>query len=329
MFLPNSKGIIKLNVLQEVAIYTNDLRDASSKVHRETIDVVSAQKTQLAEQLATLDDIAMRVKAQNDNHHKAHVSSLALLGQNVTASNTSVSDRFDVSYARIQQLDSSTQPEIETLRASVTSLGANAREPLQRLKSNVESQNITEYKPTGDTPEKKNYAVKSNLPTTESRQRLLAKLHTAGEADGGSAKLSPKVAQSPPKNAAVFTDLATDQSSDRPDGRDDATIPPTGSTLCELDVNVMSNSISTSSPTAERELLATKYSADTRSAPQLKRLATTSAIPDLETKLPRKASRKTLGNNILVEGNENIPITNFSSSVGPGIGRRLRSRVLK
>ena len=230
----------------------------------------------------------------------------------------------------MEDLKCAVEDDVETLQKAVSISDREAREPLHGLTDEVRSQAMTEYVPTGDTPERQSYSCPSTLPSTESREKLLAKLHDFKSIDklGNYEKLpGGESAQSPPKSV-IFTDSPHSNHS-RPSSNDESITGTTGNTLRQLDVNVLPG-IMDDSPSAHSEPITAKDSFNVRSVPSLKRQVTGSAAAAHEScKLPKKAARKTVTSAYVLNGDENIPVGNFSSSVGHGTGRRLRNHVIK
>ena len=291
---------------------------------------MSAQKSHLGEQLVALDDIASRIKTQNDSHYDAHVASLDLFGTNLKQSHTDTGDTHKAIFARMKDLKFAVETDIESLQNTVSISEEEAKEPLRGLTDVVRSQTMTDYAPTGDTPERQKYSYPLALPSTESRENLLARFHDTKSIDklDNYDKLSDgEIAQSPPKSV-IFTD-SPNSNHLRPTSKDETITCTASNTLRQLDVNVLPGIVD-NSPSAHSEPITAKDSFNVRSVPSLKRQVTASAVAAHEScKLPKKAARKTVTSAYVFDGSENIPASSFSSSVGPTAGRRLRSHVIK
>ena len=322
--------IVHTNLKQDASTYTESLKSKSRQVHGDTVQVISAQKSHLGEQLVAMDDIAAQIKTQNNSNFDAHVASLTRLGTNMKEYHADTGHHFEAFLEDIESLKCAVEPDTDALQSTVSNLDEEAREALHGVAEDVNSLAMAEYVPTGDTPEKQSYIYSTALPFTESREKLLAKIQdvkSANKPDSHDGLSREDPAQSPPPKSIVFTDSPTTSHS-RPSSRDEPVFHSTGNTLRELDVNVLSGPTDTS-PSVHSEPITMKNSINVRAAPSLKRQATTSAIKDREgTKLPKKAARKTITSAYVLEGNENIPAANFSSSVGPGVSRRLRSHMM-
>ena len=105
-------------------------------MHGETVRIVDDQMAQMDNQLVALDEIVARVKAQNEEHHKAHTSSLAQLAGNVQESYQSIGKHFETSYDRTKALDVDMQEHTASLQETLPSLEADSdiREPLRLMR---------------------------------------------------------------------------------------------------------------------------------------------------------------------------------------------------
>lgn len=284
-------------------------------------------------QLHSLDEIVTRVRAQNNAHHTAHTSSLGALSTTVQSSYSSIGDHLSTSFSRVQALESDVSAQTTVLMNTLPTLSENAtiRAPLHELRSAIEQQNLKEYNPTGQTPQRFAYDIPSNLPRTESHEILLSRLRDR--------PISEDTNRSPSKGL-VFNDAtnSTNETSDdtttnlfststmskpifsRSISATSNTGLNAGASLRELDINTLSQD------TGHAHTMPLAFPSD--SAPPFKKQ--NRGLVDMEsTKLPmKKIARKTVANlGASTDDRENLTITNFSASVGPGLagGRRLRS----
>lgn len=297
-------------------------------MHASTVRTVEAQMAHMDTQLHSLDDIVSRIRAQNDVHHAAHVSSLGGLSSTVQSSYSSIGDHLSTSFTRVQSLESDMDAQTTAVKDTLPALseGAAIRAPLHQLRDDIANQQLVEYNPTGETPQRAAYAIPSYLPRTESHETLLSRLR------GRPASLEP--ARSPSKGL-VFNDATN--TTPGSDGlcspavnqpifsHSNSAFPSlgsgkTGPSLRELDVNIVSqeNNPPLASPSDVVGAAA---------APPSKK----QNRGDGDSKLPmKKVARKTVagvGASHAPSDRENLTITSFTSSVGPGLagGRRLRS----
>ncbi|KAF1975393.1 kinesin-domain-containing protein [Bimuria novae-zelandiae CBS 107.79] len=321
--ISKSQDVVKTKIKGDFATaneHSKSLKDTTTSVHESTVKIVEAQMAQMDTQLQSLDEIMTRVREQNNAHHAAHTTSLNAMSSTVQSSYSSIGEHLSTSFTRVQGLESDVSAQTSALKETLPALDqdANIRAPLQDLRDAIEHQNLLEYNPTGETPQRVNYSIPEKLPRTEAHESLLSRLRDrpiSGEARS-------------PTKGLVFNDVASSASDDvfssipKPNlGRSNSahahTINvTTGTSLRELDVNVVAQESHT-------QPLPIVSHSDTivMAAPPLKKQR------GEDSKLPmKKMTRKTVGG----EGKgdrENLTITNFSSSIGPGFakGRKLRS----
>ncbi|KAF2747509.1 kinesin family protein-like protein [Sporormia fimetaria CBS 119925] len=325
-----SRDGVKSKIKADFAAATqqsSSIKETTASVHASTVRTVEAQMAHMDTQLHSLDDIVSRIRAQNEVQHVAHTSSLSDLTSTVRSSYTSVGDHLATSFARVESLESDVSAQVSSLRDTLSELGAGAaiREPLCSLRDEVASNKLLEYEPTGETPQRTNYTIPSDLPRTENHDTFLARLRNRA--------LSNDPTRSPTK-AMVFHDAINIT---EPLTLPALTVKPNISwsqnalpslmagmtqpvpSLRELDVNIVAQDTS-HVPTSPLDAIDAAAG-----APPLKRQKAES-----DSKLPMKRmARKTVaGLAIGKEDRENLSITSFSSSVGPGLkgGRRLRSQ---
>jgi len=258
-----------------------------------------------------------RVREQNNSHHTAHTTSLKALTSTVQSSYSSIGDYLSTSFERVQSLESDMNAQANALKETLPALAENAsiRAPLQELRDTIGSQHLIEYNPTGETPQRAVYSVPEKLPRTGAHEIILSRLR-----DG-----PPSADNRSPSKGIIFNDATESACSEdvfapvlKPNfsrsNSTQATSIPLGTSLRELDVNVVAQETHT-------QPLPVVSNSDTVvvAAPPLKKQCS-----EDNTKAPMRKMRKTVGG----EGKgdrENLTITNFSSSIGPGLGRRLRS----
>jgi kinesin family protein 11 len=276
---------------------------------------------QMDTQLHSLDEIMSRVREQNNAHHTAHTASLNALTTTVQSSYASIGDHFSTSFARVQSIESDVSAQTTALKETLPTLDEDAyiRAPLQELRGVIEGQDLIEYNPTGETPQRVNYNIPANLPRTEAHETLLARLRDRPVS--GDASRSPSKGlvfnDAVPSTDDLFSSI-TKPSFARSVSANVTSTVALGASLRELDVNIVAQQESHTQP------LPIVSHSDTMvvAAPPSKKQRS-----EDNTKLPmKKMMRKTVGG----EGKgdrENLTITSFSSSIGPGMAgtRKLRS----
>ena len=317
----------KLRGDYEMATQHSDLlKDTTTSVHANTVKTVETQMAHLDTQLHSLDDIVSRIREQNNVHNTAHTASLATLSSTVQSSYSSIGEHLSTSFERVQSLEADVSAQQSTLKETLSSLSADAtiRAPLHELRETVGAQNLIEYNPTGQTPQRVNYHIPSNLPRTEDHETILSRLrdHPVSSDD---------TTRSPTKQP-IFIDATSSADSTTelfPPAKPDFTRSISAHaqnhtapiSLRELDVNIVAQE---SAHTQPLPLVSRSSDSVVMAAPPNKKLKGS----DEGSKLPmKKMMRKTVGGGAGKEERENLSITNFSSSIGPGQvgGRRLRS----
>ncbi|KAH6435965.1 hypothetical protein HBI14_012240 [Parastagonospora nodorum] len=328
-----SRDAVKTKIKSDFAAATQhstSIKDTTTSVHASTVQTVQAQMEHLDTQLQSLDDIVSQIREQNNTHHTAHTASLASLSSTVQASYSSIGEHLSSSFERVQSLEADVSAQAGTLKDTLPTLGADAdiRAPLHQLRDNIGSQNLIEYNPTGETPQRVSYQIPSNLPRTEAHENLLARLRDRPDTSDTSSSRSPS-------KQPVFNDATNALASPSDMFKLSTTAKPNfarsvsatshahtitfgaGSSLRELDPNVVAQE----SHTQPLPLVSQSSDSFVMAAPPSKKQR---GNPDDGSKLPMKKMRKTVAG---IADRENLSITNFANSVGPGVAgqRRLRS----
>jgi kinesin family member 11 len=278
-------------------------------------------------QLHSLDDIVTRVREQNNAHHTAHTSSLGALSNTVQSSYSSIGDHLSTSFDRVQALESDVSAQITMLKDTLPALSEEAtiRAPLRELRDEITNQNLMEYNPTGQTPAKTAYSIPSTLPRTDMHESLLSQFRDRPISSDGNRS---------PTKALIFKDTSSS-------ALDESTTDLFASSVMSLSKPNFSRSISANTGHTVhslRELDVNIVSQDKDTLSLFSPTETGMTVPPLKkqrgaddaSKLPmKKMGRKTV-TGLAKDGatdRENLTITNFSASVGPGVGagRKLRS----
>ncbi|KAF2476623.1 kinesin-domain-containing protein [Lindgomyces ingoldianus] len=328
---------VKAKIKTDFAVATQhsaSIKDTTTSVHASTVKTVEAQMVHLNAQLHSLDDIVSRIRAQNNAHHTTHTVSLNALSSTVQSSYSSIGDHLSTSFARVQSLESDVAAQTTALKDTLLTLSEDSsiRTPLHELRDSISNQSLMEYSSTGETPQKTSYTVPSTLPRTDSQETILSHLRDR--------PASTDTVRSPTKghvfNDATNTTLSDDNffsSTMAKPNFSHSIITNThsvpgmaGHSLRELDVNIVSQDSLKSPPLVSPSEVVTGNGGG---PPPLKKQ--NRGEDGGSSKLPmKKMGRKTVGGLGASQGpgdRENLTITNFSASVGPGVvgGRRLRS----
>ncbi|KAF2009334.1 kinesin family protein-like protein [Aaosphaeria arxii CBS 175.79] len=340
-----SRDAVKTKLKADFAAATEhstSIKETTTSVHASTIKTVEAQMAHMDTQLHSLDDIVTRTRAQNDSHHKAHTTSLGALSSTVLSSYSSIGDHLSASFARVQTLESEVLAQATALQETLPSLAeaATIRAPLEELRNEIFNRKLVEYNPTGETPQRVNYLVPTDLPRTESHETLLSRLRDRPASSDST---------SSPTKCLVFND-ATNSTSPPDDlfslplakptfsrsvmptheGTGMPSVPPPS--LRELDINIVPQAANQDAASSCQPVSPSAVHSSSNCSelpPMKKHNRGNGGGADGESKLPmKKMARKTVAG--LGDGKgdrENLSITSFSSSIGPGTmgGRRLRS----
>ena len=298
-----SRDIVKSRLKTDwtaVNDHNNSIQATTRSVHEETVRIVDAQMKDMAAQMQALDDFVTRARSQNELHHNSNVKSLERLVSSVSQSYSRTDKDIHSAEDRLKTLDVVVTAQTASLSSALPLLDSTLCEPLSSLRETILDAPMTEYNPSGDTPQKTQYSYPTHLPRTESHDTLLSRPRTRSTHTDD----LPDVIPSPSK-ANVYADAKDDGVPARPATSD-------GGGLREITVNLNA----TTQPRASEPLMVTEktggengFSSSLMGPPPFKRHAT-------ESKLPRGGKGV-----VKLEGRENEKL--FSSSVGSG--RRLRS----
>lgn len=175
-------------MLQTASKHSTTIQATTKSVHAETVRVVEEQMQDLDEQMRDLDDFVSRAKAQNATHQERHAESVRKLDAAVEQSFSNISGHFKETSDRVQHLGEEMDAEAQSLGEALGPLEEEVRRPLAELREEVQNTEMREYEPTGQTPEKREYAYPTTLPRTEPHEALLAALR-----DSPTPKASPAV----------------------------------------------------------------------------------------------------------------------------------------
>jgi kinesin family protein 11 len=153
------------------------LQTSTKSVHEETVRIVDEQMKDISIQMQALDDFVTRARSQNAHHHDTHAQSLQGLSTTVRGSYSNIGTHFTSTYERVKDLGDEMFAKTGTLREALSPLDSTLRQPLAELRANIASTMLTEYAPTGETPQKMQYQYPTELPRTEAHDHLIAALN--------------------------------------------------------------------------------------------------------------------------------------------------------
>ena len=282
-------------------------------MHGETVKIVDAQVGEMSSQMSALDEFVTRARTQNDQSHDDHIAGLLQFQLEVAQLQSEVADTIQQRDTDLQVLHNETESSTAEVLDCTDAFEAEAKEALQTIQEQLDSNMMQDYVPTGATPQKREWTYPNELPATSNHQTIIARMRglpdpitepstarTPGRSPRkqGSPRKSPSKPRSPAK-AKVYTDQ------DRP-LLENMTEPIRGLSLKEINVNVAageSQTVNLSRSTGPGQ-------------PPLKRHATAGAVLGSE-KVPARLTRNRAA---AVGGVENL-----NQSVGVGGGRRLRN----
>ena len=279
------------------------IQSATRAVHEETVRIVDAQMKDMAVQMQALDDFVRRARSQNETHHTSHAHSLQVLASSVKDTCTKTGDRLDSTMKRLETFDTDMLSERTTLTETLSPFDSTLRQPLSDLREHVLAAPLTEYTPTGETPQRTHYQYSSILPRTGDHDKLLAE-----SAHAHPSSITPTSPSNPPSpsKSVVYTDAPEDDVALlRP-------APSDNSSLREIPVNMHASLPRYSEPIISAKTESENLSSSLMGPPPLKRHATT------ESRLPTKYGVGK-GGVLRLEGRENV------MPAPQGGGRRLRS----
>lgn len=310
------------NSFQDINSRNTGIQTTTKAVHNETVRIVDAQLSDMAIQMAALDEFVTRAREQNGRHYSSHCESIKDLSANVQQTLGNIDDTLQATSSRMQDHDACWKGDVGSLEDSLSPFSQSIQIPLAELRTNLESNPVIEYVATGETPQKKDWAYPTHLPRTESHDSLLAKLGGIPDPKLATAQsprkiasprklMSPRKGFSSPSKLPSLTKTRVFHDESAIDGQavipaqrlNDSAEDPKGG-LREMDMNVLARTSSADDVHGHPQTSFSK-SVNNTQQPPLKRHATA------ESRLPRK-------------GREN---TALSQSMGPGLGmgRRLRS----
>lgn len=230
--------------LQTANDHNSSIQTTTKSVHAETVRVVNEQMKDLEVQMTDLDDFVTRARSENAEHHSRHSDSMSKLSDTVGTSFSNISSHYKDTVARVQTLGSEMEIDVEQLEGVLHPLGDSLRQPLVKLRKDIEATKLRDYVSTGETPEKVQYQYPTQLPRTTSHDALLASMH------GGQVAATPSRPIATPSKRTPATQVFNDfddseraRSPNRPSSSDSATRNPLNSSLRDLNTNMTTSSL--------------------------------------------------------------------------------------
>ncbi|EXJ75949.1 kinesin family member 11 [Cladophialophora psammophila CBS 110553] len=338
------------------------IQKSTKAVHEETVKIVDAQLTQMSTQMEALDDFVTRARLQNDSHHAERSETLSKAVSRAQDGLSSLEKESQLRRGVFEDFAGEQKTYWAGVDKLVVSLEEETRHPLREMKADLSEASLSEYTPTGETPQKREWNYPTQLPRTENHESIIARIRglpdpalvTKTPSSAKTPARSPRKQASPRKGPAspsklpspsktkIFTDIeipsaqpSTISLSQTQGTGSGIPLSEAKSGLKEVDINVINSSraaISSATSTTlssnnEKPVLLdfSKSVGSGSQQPPLKRHATTNAV--VESRLPTvKSGRMTRSTMAGLAGIGIGGVENFSQSIGPlGGGRRLRS----
>lgn len=252
--------------------------------------VVEEQIQDLDVQMQDLDDFVSRAKSHNASHHERRTESVQNLNTTVEQSFSNISGHFKETFDRVQNLGEDVDADTSNLKNALEPLDEDICQPLAGLREDVQSTELREYEPTGETPEKVRYDYPTDLPRTSAHDELLAELRDSPTPRKPSAIVLPDINLTPVRSPTRLTSPGSHQSE----------------SLREVNPNLTTGPL-LFDPSASVLALPPAPSSDKPATPLLKPNAA-----NLRTRASRLARR--VGGGAVADGAENMPPAMRSST---------------
>lgn len=293
--------------LQNASAYNESIQATTRSVHQETVDIVNTQMKHMDKQLQALDEVVVRIRAQNGRDHDTHVESLNALTMRVQNTYSTFAGLQSRTSERTRLLQSEVDSKVKTLGAEISSANQDVIVTLANLRANAQASTITEYVATGQTPQKTQYQYCSTLPRTNGLDKKPAMYNSSIDQD------VEELNSTEPK-ATVYEDIVISEPTSRPSS---PVVPRLPAKTCqqgslrELDVNIVTMSKSLDS----QDVIPRSNNADTsnqsKMQPPVKRQNTGIPVFDAGSTAGLRKTVKRLH----AEGRENVaPIRSTRSS---------------
>jgi kinesin family member 11 len=269
----------------------------------------------MSTQMAAWDEFVTRARSQNDTSHEEHKAGLLQLQLQVVQNQTDLTSALSERQTAIKTFHEDETHHAAEYSEQLGDFDRHIRSGLDALAEDVNEAMPQDYVPTGETPQKRTWTYPSELPATAAHESIIARrrglpdptIESTARTPGRSPKKgSPR--KSPNKSSPIKTKVYADKTEKIQIKDLNLTEPLNMKSLKEVDINVAGNV----GKALEREAHTISFSKSIGTGqPPLKRHATAG---DARVRgLRSKAAPVTPG------------VENLSQSVGPGVGRRLRS----
>ena len=238
------------------------IQTVAKSVHEETIRIVDQQMKDIDIQMQALNGFVTRARSQNAQDYDGHSQSLKSLSETAKVSYDSIGSQLATSHDRSKSLGDDISEAQKLLNEALATLNSTLQEPLSNLRANISRTTLQEYEPTGETPQRTQYAYPTELPRTEPAEKLIA---AAGS-------LSPLIIS--PSKSAVYSDSTPHANDEIVESRPplvtsfSASLPPRKLLhnlpgLREININVLGSSRNSTPEVGAASFSASAYAGNT------------------------------------------------------------------
>ncbi|EXJ96351.1 kinesin family member 11 [Capronia coronata CBS 617.96] len=178
-----------------ISTRNNAIQKSTKAVHEETVKIVDAQLTQMATQMAALDEFVTRARSQNESHHAERVNGLKKVVGHAQEGFADLGNQLATRTGELELLDSDLKFQTAELDGLSSSLHDGTRPLLRDLTEEISTAGLMDYVPTGHTPQKREWNYPTTLPRTENHDSIIARLR--GLPDPALATKTPSTARTP------------------------------------------------------------------------------------------------------------------------------------
>ena len=288
--------------------HNKKIQSTTRSVQEETVRIVDSQVQDMASQMQALDDFVARAKTENESVHLAQVNTLQGLGATFNGALAEGKEYKTEICNRLQTYRDEMLHQTVLLDEATSPLDETIGQPLANLRETVLEQPLTDYAPTGETPQKVHYIYPSTLSRTIPHAQLLAASRSKA------VNSLPDLLETPlsPSKSIVYNDLVHDPVGLRPTSADDIL---NASSLREVAVNVNAVGVARNGEL----VLPTKPDSENFSSSLMNLSTSLMGPPTKKFAADAKLSHKGIRANVSVKGEK--------ENVAPARTRRLRSSV--
>ncbi|RMD44303.1 hypothetical protein DV735_g919, partial [Chaetothyriales sp. CBS 134920] len=149
------------------------IQSSTEAVHQETMRVVDAQLGQMATQMSALDGFVTRARAHNNRMREDHKSGFLQLSLQAAQLQAAVSESLDGRQSGLDQVEEEAQATHDEVEAAAAAMVHTIPELLASLREGVDE--MQDYIPTGQTPQKRDWTYPLRLPETARHESIIAR----------------------------------------------------------------------------------------------------------------------------------------------------------